>query len=579
MSALCIFLPARMMPVTASPAHPTTIPEYRRSKCPQAIASSPYEALVGGRPDLSVPLERRDLRRLIYRKAKEGEIAEEREAPTRVWLDLTNGESLSLTFEKLRDDHPGTCTLRVKQTRLLDECRVDDPTAQCADLGCVAVRWNLLTREGVLIDLFKAKKGERVGCDLSSADSREVKWGELMLRVVDDVASLLGCRHVYLADESSVRIDTWDAHSRVARSQQVMLKYLKPLIDGIGYYERFGYFTIERSLYYGFNGAARHASRSGSQGTITASEVIEEGRSDDGEKRARNAASVELSSFEAVRTAPFRSGGFASALEFAHASEGGEKDISVVEGLKKAHQAQKSTFINRFAEAVGAAQDAAVEASHATDCRTADEHVLVSAFRTAVVEGDAKFARVGGPMAGQVATYATLETLFERFDGALDAELLGARHFGAMIRILRDRNRLVVTESGREEGGATERQEVTDEPSRLLAGSLLLFLMFEFYAAYPSRKALPLKRKDYYHHRRSAAGGASEDDHNDEPPAVSTDEEWASLMSAVHMYPSSAQNTGVIRVDADGEHVPIVREAFLLCGVDEAADECVLPWA
>ena len=389
----------------------------------------------------------------------------------------------------------------MKQT-LLDECRVDDPTAQCADLGCVAVRWNLLTREGVLIDLFKAKKGERVGCDLSSADSREVKWGELMLRVVDDVASLLGCRHVYLADESSVRIDTWDAHSRVARSQQVMLKYLKPLIDGIGYYERFGYFTIERSLYYGFNGATKHASRSRSQGRLRPRRLSRKAVP----MKARRGQGSGVRRAEFIRSrahCPVPKRWLRLGLESAHASEGGEKDVSVVKkGLEKAHQAQKSTFIHRFAEAVGAAQDAAVEASHATDGKTADEHVLVSAFRTAVVEGDAKFAQVGGPMAGQVATYATLETLFERFDGVLDAELLGARHFGAMIRILRDRNRLVVTESGREEGGATERQEVTDEPSRLLAGSLLLFLMFEFYAAYPSRKALPLKRKDYYHHRR-----------------------------------------------------------------------------
>ena len=143
LSASCIlFPPARTVPVRMGWAcAPASDSKCCRMRSPQALASSSsssYEALVGGRPDLSVPLALADLKRLIHRKAAEqGATAESGVAPTRVWLDLTNGESLSLTFEKLRDDSPGTCTLRVKQTRLLDECRLDDPTAKCVDLGCV----------------------------------------------------------------------------------------------------------------------------------------------------------------------------------------------------------------------------------------------------------------------------------------------------------------------------------------------------------------------------------------------------------------------------------------------------------
>ena len=41
----------------------------------------------------------------------------------------------------------------------------------------------------------------------------------------------------------------------------------------------------------------------------------------------------------------------------------------------------------------------------------------------------------------------------------------------------------------------------------------------------------------------------------------------------------TSHSTGVIRVDADAEHVPIIRAAYMLCGVDEEAEECILPWA
>ena len=49
----------------------------------------------------------------------------------------------------------------------------------CTDVGCVAVRWDLRAREAVLLDLFKATSGARLGCDLSSADdpSESVAYG------------------------------------------------------------------------------------------------------------------------------------------------------------------------------------------------------------------------------------------------------------------------------------------------------------------------------------------------------------------------------------------------------------------
>ena len=545
LSASCIlFPPARTAPVrmgwACAPASD--------SKCSSSSSSS-YEALVGGRPDLSVPLALADLKRLIHRKAAEqGATAESGVAPTRVWLDLTNGESLSLTFEKLRDDSPGTCTLRVKQTRLLDECRVDD--AKCVDLGCVAVRWNLNTREGVLVDLFKAQKGQRVGCDLSSADDRDVKWGELILRVVDDVASLLGCRHVYLADESSVRIDTWDPRIQGAQSQQVMLKYIRPLTDRVGYYEPRGYYTVDRALYYGFNGAAERAAAQdaaadGAVGAVGAQQVdvgLDESRLRDEDRSAREAASSELSAFDAVRVAPFRRGALASEI----ACIGGDGD-----GVR---QRQESTLIYRFAKAVGVAQDAAAAAAAAAadDNGTPSDgsEVLVSAFDAAVAastsgdgEGD------GGPIAGHVASYVSLESFVERFGAALDAEVLAAAHLGEMVRLLRDRNR------------------EDSEPSRLQAGSLLLGVMFEFYAAYTSRKALPLKRKDYYRTRRPQL----------QTGEGFTDDGGAGCRTVTSSVTS--HSTGVIRVDADAEHVPIIRAAYMLCGVDEEAEECILPWA
>ena len=68
-----------------------------------------------------------------------------------------------------------------------------------------------------------------------------------MLRVVDDVAALLGARHVFLADESSVRLGVWDARRGMPATTQIMLKYLFPLSRGFGYYEPSGYYTVLNS--------------------------------------------------------------------------------------------------------------------------------------------------------------------------------------------------------------------------------------------------------------------------------------------------------------------------------------------
>ena len=258
-----------------------------------------------------------------FRKLVEQVVAgAHQEEAARVWLDLTNGESLSLSFEHMRDDKAGeTCTMRVRQTydecSRDDECQVDltadsssSSMSVCRDIGCVAVRWNLRTSEGVLVDLFKAQKGNRIGCDLSSADDPSVKWGELMLRVVDDVASLLRCRHVYLADESSVPLVTWDARAQRPQTQPVMLKYLKPLLDGVGYYEPRGYYTVPRRLYYGFNQQQQQ------QQQQHGDELGDEQQQDEQQQDevARAAAAAELAAFDAVRTAHFRGGQLASAI-------------------------------------------------------------------------------------------------------------------------------------------------------------------------------------------------------------------------------------------------------------------------
>ena len=183
-----------------------------------AAPTARYEALPGGRPRSATLIGGDELAQLIERASREAD-----HSPKRVWLELTNGQSLTVVFERTNDDTDGTCTMRVRQTRVTDECALEDPRG-CVDVGCVAVRWNLNTRQGVLVDLFKAKRGDRSNCDLSSADDPKAKWGSLMLRVVDDVAALTRTRHVYLADESSTRLEVWNERTRGAEAVQTMLR-------------------------------------------------------------------------------------------------------------------------------------------------------------------------------------------------------------------------------------------------------------------------------------------------------------------------------------------------------------------
>ena len=180
-----------------------------------------YEALEGGRPKSAAHIRSRAAFTQLIRRT-----AHPASDPARIWLDLANGESLVVGFEPCAGEE-GCCTMRVRQTRVAGECSLDNP-AGCTDAGCVAVRWDLRNNEGVLLDLFKAKAGARLGCDISSADDGGVKWGRLMMRVVDDVAALVGVRAVYVADESSQTLQVWDDESEEGKPVQVRLQPLQP---------------------------------------------------------------------------------------------------------------------------------------------------------------------------------------------------------------------------------------------------------------------------------------------------------------------------------------------------------------
>ena len=489
--------------------------------------SSTYTALVGGLPHGKSPMQLEDFRSVVHHHAANGGEGDAQ----RVWLDLTNGQSLTLTFEKLKDDILGeTCTMRVRRSRELDECELDDPS-QCRDVGCIAVRWNLRTSEGVLIDLFKATKGKRSGCDISSADDPSVKWGRLMLRVVDDIASMLRCRHVYLADESSVSIRMIDLRTRRPHSRAVMLKYLKPLLDGVAYYEPHGYYSVSKRLYYGFNKG----------------EKVEHHEDDEDERRdedaaARLAAAAELTGFNAVRTAPFLGGQLASAISTIcndvcdNADERSNPGVRLSDTEEETHRQSEATvkerlqatLIHRFAKAVGAAQDATLGRGD----NEQEETKMADAFGEAV-----RAAPAIEPIPGHVPSYRDLEDFTSAHIEALDDEVLAARDFGDMMRILSARSRHVVADD--------------DDAQGLLAGALMVELMFEFYAAFHRRKGVPLKRKDYFHHynegevdvARTSTSGVRIDEH------------------------------GVITVNADVPHVPIIRKVYWLDGDWDGEDE------
>ena len=411
---------------------------------------------------------------------------------TRVWLELTCGENLIVVFEQTKDDSESTTTMRVRQTRVTDECELDDP-AGCVDVGCVAVRWNLRTREGVLVDLFKAKKGDRIGCDLSSADNPRVKWGQLMLRVVDDVAALLHCRHVFLADESSMRLDTWHERSSDGQTVQVMLKYIRALQHGVPYYERFGYYGVPRELYYGFNGASKRAGAEGG------SNDAEEEKWMQAAAAARDAASVDLNAFSLMRTTPFRGGALANALT-RHAGQGVSGEAS--SQRTAATSATSATLIYRFALALGRAQD------QCTDHPAGKGDELLQAFRE-VVQAEGGCEPGAGcsdsPIPNQhwvhsrsaITPDETLAAFTARHSEAIDAEVLAAPHLGALINLLFQRKCRPTERGGLRDDGSRDGSTGLDSETRLEEGTtrdaarrglkssaLMLALMFDFFAVW-----------------------------------------------------------------------------------------------
>jgi hypothetical protein len=448
---------------SAMRAHSASGPRMGRLSRPRPlIMAAPYEALHGGRPGSAKQIDGAELANTIRRVAM-GE-----SEPQRVWLDVQdctsyrdhcNGESLVVVLRKLRDDSKATCTMSVRQTRVLDACDVDSNPEGCRDVGCVAVRWNLSTSEAVLIDLFKGTKGERVGCDISSADNREVKWGRLMLGIVDDLAALLHVRHVYLGDEASTKLVVWSSKKGHAESVQVMLKYLHPLVRGVGYYEPHGYYNVKEAQYYGLRG-----------------ECADRVSSDDMVAATASAAARDLNAFNQLRTAPFCGGEFARALlarGAAHAERGGTPVTS--------------TLIYRFALALASVHDASV----ASPPSPSSASFAALRHAAAALEGDDEAdGSVSGPLHHQHWTHSrtplpgdpSLSDFLLRHARTLDSrELLDAPHLGAVAAVLHRRNR---------------DASHTEDGQR--AGALLLELMFDFFAVWSPTRQMPLKRKDLH---------------------------------------------------------------------------------
>ena len=463
------------------------------------------EAQEGGRPATATRINDGEFAKLVHGAAF-------RDEPARVWLELVNGENLVVSFETTVDDVANTtCTMRVRQSRLEDQCSPTFPEA-CRAEACVAVRWNLRHRRGMLLDLFKARKGCRTNCDLSNTQDRSVRWGELLLRVTDDIAALLGCRHVFLADEASVQLNVWDPKKGAPSSHQVMLKYLRPLVEGVAYYDRFGYYTIDRKEW----------------PIETRKDCAAEaaGACDERVHAAQAKAMAHINSFNAVRTAPFAGGLFADALaSIEHAK--GERTPPTEE-----------TLIWRFGSAVATAQVQAAAAGAA-------EEAVVEAFRAAIArqeeDEDAPELphRFGVHARNAVPSDRRLAEFCEHHAAALDADILSCAHLGEMMKVLFERNK-----SGERRG--------------LEAGSLLLALMFDFFALWAPRRFMPLKRKDYYE-----GGGLMS-------AMLCGKERLGTCMPPAHS--SEPFSMGLER------RTPLVSEVFFLCAAGLEDDLCELPW-
>lgn len=402
-----------------------------------------YEALLGGRPASTAPMTTRtELSQLIRHAVDLHEAAAAIDAealpapPTKVWLELSNNESLLISFEHTRLDTRGTCTMRVRQTRVTDECVLDEDSSPCVDVGCVAVRWNLNSRKGIVVDLFQATRGERIGCDLSSADNPKVKWGRLMLRVVDDVASALDIRHMYLADESQVTMRVWDARTNAPLAVPVKLQYLHQLLHGMGYYERSGYYTVEKDEYYGAAGVDSSPCEA-----------------------ARERAECELNAFDVLRTTAFADGDLARAIASLERGEGATPP--------------EESRIHSLAAALGTVQHI-------------EPHQRFEALLDAARVFDASAQTPGQSTPGERGSSAY--EFVRRHEAALDARALAAPCLSALTQLLYERSQ---ADHGDELDATGERA--------LRAGALLRDLMFDTFDVWRTARGPPLKRKDYEH--------------------------------------------------------------------------------
>lgn len=205
-------------------------------------------------------------------------------------------------------------------------------------------------------------------------------------------------------------------------------------------------------------------------------------------------------------------------------------------------QPRSLSLVERFALAVGAAQDSS-EGTGAAE----DEWRLVNAFHLAVAS-DGLPATHDGSAAGAiphrmwvhsrdaVPVGASLAEFIARHAGSIDAALLRTGHLGDMIELLYARNRGAT--------GEARGDEQWEQSHRTQAGALLVALMFDFFAVWsPSRGRVPLKRKDYQRSRETAQ----------------------TFMSAPEPAASTGDGTVAdIAIRTRKLHVPIVRQAFVL---------------
>lgn len=471
-----------------------------------------YQALSGGRPLSAVPLDAATtVARLVHSAAA---TSDGTHRSSRLWLDLSNGESLVVAFEPLSEQQH--CVLMsVQQTRLTDACDLDDDSCRASCVGCVAVRWDLRSHEGVLLDLFKAKAGERTGCDLSSADDEGVQWGRLMLRVVDDLAQLLGIRHMLVADEAAVRLRVWGE----AEPAHVPLRYLRPLLRGVGYYESSGFYAIPEAQWYWDE---RHSAEADYAPKSCAT--------------ARRRAAESLSALNTVRAAPFRGGHLCRALESAAVAAAAHEEEARGR-LWPPPPEPRATLLHRFARAVALAQEAPPASRVAAFARTC-------ARQDEAARGEALPNRFGVHASSRVPYEPSLGSFARRHEAAIDAELLGAPSLGAMVQLLHARNR-----------AADDDEDDARVEMGLRAGALLLALVYDFYALWRPRRSRRFVRKDYF-------GGSAANK--------------VAAATAVLVPPDALECSAPVAVGR-ASHVPIIRESFYLCpGADDEA--CELPW-